>query len=588
MARLRLQTQLLVSGLLIISILTGALLLVIRYTIRAQIAEQVNRSTADSVQGFDTVQRQFQYQLSRTAGVLAEIPTLKALMTTRDALTIQDGSTPFWQLSGSDLFLLADSQGRIVSLHLTHPGMNRQYAEERTAEASKKAKGSAWWFSGERLYWVFLRPIQAGSGNDAKMLGMLAIGYEADSGFAEPVSYVSESKIILVANHKVLASPFSAEEESELADRVGAYEISPSATATEIPVGTERYVVMPVQLNDQLPPPVQCYVLVSVTRQTAFIRTLNRTILILGISAVCLAVLLLSFVSSTITRPLENLVAAVRALASGDYAYSIHPRGSSEVAELGESFSKMRGDLLAFQQKQIETERVAAVGHAANSISHDLRHHLATIIANAEFLHQAEVMKLNRDEIYGEIRAASDQMTEMLDSLRDWAREERSLSATPASMDQTARRAALLVQTRPEFRDVEIHVHSSGDMAGIFDPRKMERVFLNLTVNACEAFAGNRGQIAIGLSSTASQFEIRISDNGPGIPDSIRDTLFDPFVSAGKANGTGLGLAIVSKIVRDHGGTIVVEKTSHAGTTFLILMPRFQRAPNAALQSSTA
>jgi signal transduction histidine kinase len=72
-------------------------------------------------------------------------------------------------------------------------------------------------------------------------------------------------------------------------------------------------------------------------------------------------------------------------------------------------------------------------------------------------------------------------------------------------------------------------------------------------------------------------FEIRIEDNGRGIPLSIRNSLFDPFVSSGKSNGTGLGLAIVSKIVHDHGGSIIVERTSEAGTVFLVQLPRSQQ-----------
>ena len=75
-------------------------------------------------------------------------------------------------------------------------------------------------------------------------------------------------------------------------------------------------------------------------------------------------------------------------------------------------------------------------------------------------------------------------------------------------------------------------------------------------------------------------FEIRVSDNGPGIPVAIRNNLFDPFVSAGKPNGTGLGLAIVSKIIADHGGAVSVESTSRSGTTFLVKLPRVQLSPN--------
>lgn len=310
----------------------------------------------------------------------------------------------------------------------------------------------------------------------------------------------------------------------------------------------------------------------------SFIRRLNRTILIVGVSAVLLAMLLLRFVAGTITRPLDNLVSGVRALAAGDYTYSITPRGSSEVAELGESFSKMRGDLLAIQRKQIETERVAALGRAASSISHDLRHHLAALVANAEFLYEAEKLKVNRDQIYREIQDAADQITELLDSMRDLAREQRNISPVPASIDQAMRRAIDAVLARPELRDRSISVCVTGDMNGIFDPKKMERAFLNLALNACEATAGQQGRIRIDMLSSEDSFEIRVADNGPGIPLSIRSTLFDPFVSSGKSNGTGLGLAIVSKVIHDHGGSITVERTSEDGTVFLVQLPRSQQS----------
>ena len=67
--------------------------------------------------------------------------------------------------------------------------------------------------------------------------------------------------------------------------------------------------------------------------------------------------------------------------------------------------------------------------------------------------------------------------------------------------------------------------------------------------------------------------EIRVSDNGHGIPDSIRGKLFEPFVSQGKENGTGLGLTVVQKIVQDHGGDIAVEKSSPEGTVFRLKLP---------------
>ncbi len=580
MARLRLQSQLLLSTLLIICALTGAILLIIRQTVRTQIADQVKFSTEASFQEFGTVQKQLQLQLSRTASLLAEIPTLKALMTTGDAATIQDGSIPFWRLAGSDLFLLANPQGRVAALDVTQKGLNREAAEGYIRNSLQDGQESAWWYSGGRLYWVFIRPILAGTGDNAKVLGIVAIGYETNSRIAEQLGFVAESKIVLVADKRIIASTFSAEEEGLIQGRILSGEVLPGESTANMTLGKDTYQVAKVTLQANPPSPVECYVFISLTRPMAFLRQLNRTIAVVGLTAIILAFLLLRFVAGTITHPLDNLVAGVRALAAGDYTYTITPRGSSEAVELAESFSKMRGELLAFQRKQIETERVAAVGRAANSISHDLRHHLAALVANAEFLYEAEKLKLDRDEVYREIQTASEQMTELLDSLRDLAREQRNIHPVNASIDQCVRRAVEAARARPQLRNREVSIRAAGDMAGVFDPKKMERAFLNLALNACEAASNRDGKIAIDIASTPEAFEIRISDNGPGIPVAIRNNLFDPFVSAGKPNGTGLGLAIVSKIIADHGGTVTVENTSASGTTFFVKLPRIQVSAN--------
>jgi signal transduction histidine kinase len=123
-------------------------------------------------------------------------------------------------------------------------------------------------------------------------------------------------------------------------------------------------------------------------------------------------------------------------------------------------------------------------------------------------------------------------------------------------------------------------------MEGVFDPKKIERAFFNLMLNACEATTQRQGQIRVELHSSAESFEVRVADNGPGIPESIRNTLFDPFVSSGKPNGTGLGLAIVNKIIHDHGGSVSVEQTSEAGTVFLVKLPRASRAVRSSAEAA--
>ncbi|PYU35454.1 MAG: hypothetical protein DMG31_03950 [Acidobacteria bacterium] len=575
MSRLRLKTQLLISTLLIICALTGAMLLIVRHTVRAEIDDQVRDSVAASVRAFESVQNQREDQLSRTTAMLAELPTLKALMTTHHAPTIRDGSLPFWQLAGSDLFLLANPKGEMMALHAKKSGLNSADVERDLTRSLDANEDAAWWYADDQLYWAFIRPITAGSGSDVKQLGALAIGYQVDSTVAEQLALVAGGKIVLVSGAKVIASTLSSREQGELEDHLGQYTALSGSGTQEVDLGAEPYEVAAVSLHADSRTPVQCYVLIPLRRPIGFIAKLDRTILALGISALVCATLLLSFVAGTITRPLDNLLAGVRALARGDYAFSIMPRGSSEVVELGTAFSKMREELLASQRRQIETEQVAALGRAASSISHDLRHSLAAVVANAEFLYEADKLKLDRDEIFEEIKIASEQMTELLDSLRELSREQRTLSVLTTSLESVVRHAADAVLTRPEFHHRMISIQTPPDTMGVFDPKKIERVFFNLLLNACEA-TSDRGKIGIEIRVSDHSFEVRVADDGIGIPAGIRSTLFDPFISSGKSNGTGLGLAIVSKIIHDHFGSVGVEETGETGTVFLVKFPRSQ------------
>jgi signal transduction histidine kinase len=148
------------------------------------------------------------------------------------------------------------------------------------------------------------------------------------------------------------------------------------------------------------------------------------------------------------------------------------------------------------------------------------------------------------------------------------------------------RRAIEAIHARPEFRDSNIVLSAPEDLEGMFDPKKLERVFFNLILNACEASQGLDGAITITAKNTDRDFEIRIKDDGRGIPECIRDTLFDPFVSYGKPNGTGLGLAIVSKIVQDHSGSVSIEQTSESGTTVLVRLPSSHQLATKGVQSA--
>jgi len=578
MTHFRLRTQLFIATLLIICGLTGALLLIIRHTVSVETDRQVRDGTEASVRAFESVQRQREQQLSRTAAMLADLPTLKAQMTTEHAPTIQDASTSWWKLSGSDLFILAMPDRRIVAFHVTKTGWSPEVAERDLKRSVEQGEEASWWYDNGRLYEVFLRMITAGTGPSSEELGFLAVGYQVDSSVAEHLALVAGNQIALATGDRLIASTLPPKDEAAMLRWLGEANPEANPEAHEIALDTDRYAFSSVLLHGALPSPVRCYVMMPLGPVNSFMSRLNRTIFILGASAILFGALLFGFVSRTITKPLDNLVAGVRALATGNYTYSVTPEGTTEVAELSRAFAKMRGELLDSQRQQIETERIAALGRAASSISHDLRHYLAAVVANAEFLYEAEELKLDRSEIYQEIKTASTQMTDLIDSLREVAHQGSAISPEPTDLEQVIRRAIEAVHARPEFRNRSITLQACSELEGMFDPRKLERVFFNLVLNACEATPDGESRVAVDVQTRKDSYEIRVSDQGSGVPENIRGRVFDPFVSSGKPNGTGLGLAIVSKIVSDHSGSVTIERTSEAGTVMLVKLPRVANA----------
>jgi signal transduction histidine kinase len=263
----------------------------------------------------------------------------------------------------------------------------------------------------------------------------------------------------------------------------------------------------------------------------------------------------------------------VRALQHGDFYHPLDPRGSDEVAELTSAFDHMRASLLKTQQALLESEQLATIGRMASSISHDLRHALAAVVANSEFLCDGRLTSAQREELYQEVRTGVNQMTDLIDSLLEFARTRESLSPTYASLTETVQRAIQAVRLHPRHQGTGIEFHGDAHSMAWFDPRKLERALYNLLLNACEAAPGRDGRVEVTIDRTESAFSIAVYDNGPGIAQEIRERLFHPFVSFGKENGTGLGLTVVQKIVQDHGGQVATERTADARTVFRVTIP---------------
>jgi signal transduction histidine kinase len=588
---MRLRWQLLAATLALIVALTAASLYIVHLTVRSELQRQVSASTEASLKAFDAIRNEREQMSSRAAALVSELPILKALMSMSplDAPTIQDGSKPLAQLAGSDLFILTSNDGKIIALH-TRPGLQvNDKVQERVTTAISHENDVTWWFDGKHLYWMFQTPLVVGSDQYARSVGFLVVGYEVDHAVAAELARVIGSDVALAVGRELITSTLDTDQEKELRENLQKSGGPAPNRIVDVSLGNTRYSAGSIILQSDVPATVRCVVLLPLARSDQFLMMLNRTMVLLGIFAIVVGALVFSLIAKAITRPLENVVAAVHALSDGDFSYSVKAQGSREVVDLAQSFATMRQRLLDYQNQQLLAERTAALGETAASISHDLRHYLAAVVANAEFLYDSQENSSEREEIFREIKTATNQMLELIDSLRELSSEPGNISPEPSDLQVVSERAIDALKASHDLRGCEIITSFNGNMEGMFDPRKIERVLLNLLLNAYEAtVSSTEPRVRLTVDSTDAFFEIRVADNGFGIAEEIRTTLFEPFVSFGKVNGTGIGLAIVHKIASDHGAVVSIEGTGLSGTVVLLTLPKSSSRAQSVTISATA
>lgn len=594
MPRMRLRTRFLLSMVLITAGLTTTSLLLVRRSVESNVRQSIAVNLRNSVSAFQDFRHERENMLTSDVALLADLPITRAIMTSADPVTIQDASQAVSQIAGSDLFVMVDRSGKVVAMHTKTPGFTQESAEKYFQQSLDEDRGepSHWWLGEHHLYQTFIQPIYRGSRTDGTLLGFLVIGYEINDRLAAQVSKVASSQVAFSCGNEIVGTTLTAAQ-TQGAGIQNLIAGSVQDAAHDIEIGKERFLATSLELSGSPTTPVRLSVLGSYDQATKFLDQLNRYLELLGLAAILVGGGLVFFLSHTFTRPLGSLVAGVRALEGGDFHHPLDSRGGDEVAELTRAFDRMRTSLLKSQRDLIESEQLATIGRMASSISHDLRHSLAAIVANSEFLCDSHLTPAQREELYQEVRTGVNLMTDLIDSLLEFARTRESLNPAYSSLSETVQRSVQAVRLHPRHHNRSIEVQCNGPVSGWFDSRKLERALYNLLLNACEAAPEDGGLVEVAAAEVGGTISISVADNGPGIAESIRDRLFHPFVSYGKENGTGLGLAVVQKIVQDHGGGISVERTAQGMTIFRIVLPgrmheTLRDAPEVAVAVSSA
>jgi signal transduction histidine kinase len=350
-------------------------------------------------------------------------------------------------------------------------------------------------------------------------------------------------------------------------------------------------------------------------------RQLRLLLVILGLGG-AMAVVLGVVSSRFLTRPIEELVLAVRALSKarrgGSESSPQTPRAGSRDDELGElarAFTELRdqlaqGDQLhredlkrirelaesleervrartaeleAAQRTLLDQERLAAMGRAAAVISHELKNSLNALGMGFDVLAQRDDAPLRVRRINAQVREEVSRLRTMADELLVFARAPR-IEPRPTDLHALVQRTAELCAEQAASSEVAVELGLAGRVPVVeCDEQRVQSVLVNLLQNAIEAVAWSDGarprQVRVLTSWTSEAVQVAVEDSGPGVAAQAREHLFEPFFTT-KRNGTGLGLATAQRFVAAHGGRIDLEEAQLGGARFVVSLPLHRAQPH--------
>jgi signal transduction histidine kinase len=250
---------------------------------------------------------------------------------------------------------------------------------------------------------------------------------------------------------------------------------------------------------------------------------------------------------------------------------SVHKLFDCELAIMVRHYELDTQDKLITRERRAQTDRLLAMQTMSAGLAHEVRNPINAALLQIELLARRlhrkliEPTELARKEI--------ERLTTLLNEFLIFARPPE---LQPREHDVVAMVREVLDRERANAEPRGVHLTLDPGPARALaeiDVTKVHQMVINLVRNACEAVSAG-GHVTAGVQVDDAHCRIRVSDDGPGIPDPIRPRIYEPFFST-KEGGIGLGMSIVHSLVSLHGGTIELQ-TGPGGTTFEIALPRWR------------
>lgn len=285
-----------------------------------------------------------------------------------------------------------------------------------------------------------------------------------------------------------------------------------------------------------------------------------------------------------ISGPIRKLVSAADELAEGNLETKVDINTKDELQSLAESFNKMSTSLKKRDrqikefatQKVMQSEKLALVGQLSANVAHELNNPLQGILTFSHLLlEEHECQDPNAQYSLEKIVGQANRCRDIIRGLLDFSRQ-RKPDKTYCDVNEVLQECISLVEHQALFHNIQVNKNLQDDLPlAVIDSAQMERVFINMIMNAAEAMEGS-GYLTLSTRRNLENghVEVAFSDTGPGIRDENLKRIFDPFFTTKDVgHGTGLGLAISYGIVKSHDGSITVKSELGQGTTFIVSLP---------------
>jgi len=277
-----------------------------------------------------------------------------------------------------------------------------------------------------------------------------------------------------------------------------------------------------------------------------------------------------------VTRRVARLHDAARRVGAGDLQVRVAPKGKDELDELGRAFDGMVAELGQARSRLEYLQKVSAWQEVARRLAHEIKNPLTPV----QLAMQELSIKYRGDDASYRLLldTAGEIMREEITGLRrlvdDFSAFAKLPKVEPAAIDLNVLLAEIL-RLQPEWQAAVTVAPHPTPVYAMCDRTLFRRVMANLVENAIQAVQGankKTPEIRIHAEPRGPRAAILVDDNGPGVPESERQHIFDPYVTH-REGGTGLGLAIVRKIVIDHGGDVTVGQSPLGGARFTVELP---------------